>query len=144
MFSENRVVLPLAYTVDFKTKINGSTIDFMYVVASAERLQDDKGKRISCYDILRSILVLSNSTIRQRNGSWTLINKIQHEAVSPQLTFNEVYAGAKRTIQPVFSSVGAFQEFGGDRYPNNYDFKVATGWTPKNGFSYVRENREKF
>lgn len=135
--------LPLAYTVDFKTKINGATIDFMYVVASAERLQDDKGRRFSCYDILRSILVLSNSTIRQRDGSWKLINKIQHEAVSPQLTFNEVYAGAKRTIQPVFSSVGAFHEFGGGkRYPINNDFQLATGWTPKNGFSYIRENRE--
>lgn len=137
------LALPLASMIDFKTKINGSTIDFMYVVASAERLQDDKGKRISCYDILRSILVLSNSTIRQRNGRWTIYNKIQHEALTPSLNFDEVYQGAKRTIQPVFSSVGAFHEFGGGkRYPKNYDFMEATGWTPKNEFSYVRENRE--
>src|SRR5678815_5945241 len=87
----------------------------MDVLALSERLEDDKGKKISCFNVLRSILVLTNSTIRQRKGQWRIYNKIQHEAVAPTLNFNEVYQGAKRTIQPVLASVGAFQEFGGNR-----------------------------
>src|SRR5678815_798689 len=115
----------------------------MAVYALSERLEDDKGKKISCFDVLRSILVLTNSTIRQRNGQWRIYNKIQHEAVVPTLNFDKVYQGAKRTIQPVFSSVGAFQEFGGGkRYPSNNNFQLATGWTAKNGFVFARENRE--
>src|SRR5678809_766647 len=52
--------LPLISTVDFKT----GTTNIMDVLALSERLEDDKGKKISCYDVLRSILGLTHSTIR--------------------------------------------------------------------------------
>lgn len=132
--------LPLAYTVDFKA----GTTNIMDAFALSARLEDDKGKKISCYDVLRSILVLTNSTIRQRKGLWRIYNKIQHEALTPTLNFDEVYQGAKRTIQPVFSSVGAFQEFGGTKsYPNNYMLSnSAAGWVAENGFITEFDNRE--
>ncbi len=119
--------LPLVNTVDFKA----DTTNIMDAFAMSERLEDDKGKKISCFDVLRSILVLTNSTIRQRKGHWRIYNKIQHEALAPTLTFNEVYQGAKKTIQPVLASVGAFQEFGGNReFPSNNSFKKNdSNWT---------------
>lgn len=133
--------LPLNHTVDFTV---GDWTNVMDAKALSERLKDDKGKSVSCYDILRSILVLTNSTIRQRNGQWTIYNKIQHEALAPSTTFDEVYQGAKRTIQPVFSSVGAFQEFGGlMTYPKNHSFDDGiTGWTAVDGFVTEFDNRE--
>src|SRR5690554_3743588 len=132
--------LPLIYTVDFKA----GTTNVMDVFALSERLEDDKGKKISCFDVLRSILVLTNSTIRQRKGQWRIYNKIQHEAVAPTLNFDKVYQGAKRTIQPVFSSVGAFQEFGGMKnFPSNNTFSnSAAGWVAENGFITEFDNRE--
>ncbi|HZK26266.1 MAG TPA: hypothetical protein VFD00_01815, partial [Thermoclostridium sp.] len=136
--------LPLVNTVDFKSKSGQRTIDVMYTLALSERLEDDKGKKISCFDVLRSILVLTNSTIRQRKGQWRIYNKIQHEAVAPTLNFDEVYQGAKRTIQPVFSSVGAFQEFGGVRsFPRNNTFSNSDAeWVAENGFVTEFGNRE--
>lgn len=111
--------LTISSTVDFTTE----GVNVLDVYAVAERLKDLKGNSISCYGILRSILVLTNSTIRQREGGWTIYNKIQHELLPSSVTFDEVHKGAKREIQPVIASVGAFQEFGGARlYPPNHSF----------------------
>ena len=36
-----------------------------------------------------------------------------------------------------------FKEYGGERrYPDNYDFREAGGWTSRNGFTFTRDNRE--
>ena len=134
------LLLPLNVTTTF---VNGAT-NVLDTEILSQRLTDNKGRSISCYDIIKSILVTTNSTIRQVNGEWRLLNKIEQEALAPSVTFNEVEKGARRTIEPVASSVGVFKEFGGGRkYPLNYDFSQdAIDWTPVNGFTVAFDNME--
>ena len=40
------------------------------------------GQSISCYDVMDSILTLTNSTLRQRSGAWEIYNKAQHELLA--------------------------------------------------------------
>ena len=109
----------------------------------SQRLTDVRGRSISCYDILMSIMVGTNSTIRQRAGQWEVYNKLEHEQIAPTIFFDKVERGAIRTIQPVASSVGVYNEFGGGRsYPDNYDFSDGlTGWVAVNGFNASIDNR---
>src|SRR5690554_5027495 len=90
-----------------------------------------------------SIMVGTNSTIRQRKGQWQVYNKLEHELRTPTIFFDKVERGAIRSIQPVASSVGVYQEFGGNRlHPNNYDFSLGlTNWTSRNGFEAYIDNR---
>src|SRR5690554_5933529 len=90
-----------------------------------------------------SIMVGTNSTIRQRKGQWQVYNKLEHELRTPTIFFDKVERGAIRSIQPVASSVGVYQEFGGNRlHPNNYDFSLGlTNWTPRNGFEAYIDNK---
>ena len=50
-----------------------------------KRMVDTKGRNVSCYDILSSILAETNSLIVQRNGAWYIVNKLQLEAGSGSL-----------------------------------------------------------
>ena len=94
----------------------------------------------------------------QRNGEWYIVNKYQHEIGSGKLyntattsinwsevihDFSEITVGGRRTIIPVASSVGVYQEFGGGQlHPDNYDFSQALiGWTSRNGFEAYIDNR---
>lgn len=151
------LTLPLRTMADFS---NGAgTNDFFNSKVLTQRLSDTKGRSISCYDILSSILTASNSFLVQRSGGWHIINKIQHEAGSGKLytgatsfinwsdvifNFSDISIGGRRTIIPVASTVGVFHEFGGGRiYPENYDFSLdLTGWTSVNGFVSVIDNRK--
>ena len=111
----------------------------------SQRLNDNKGRSISCYDVLESILVLTNSILIQRFGEWYIYNKIQLESGVglPEITFDEVSRGAIRSIQPVASSVGVYNEFGGGRiYPPNYSFEDGLdNWTAINGFAVSTDNK---
>ena len=136
--------------------VNSDTLFNTYI--QSQRLNDEKGRSISCYDILQSVLVASNGLLVQRKGAWQIINKYQLEqgvgknySTLSNFTnwtktihnFEFIGKGAIRTITPVASSVGVFQEYGGGKkYPTNYDFDEAGGWTAKNGFTYTRDNRE--
>ena len=149
--------LPLRNMADFS---NGTGVnDFFNSKILTQRLSDTKGRSISCYDILSSILTASNSFLVQRSGAWHIINKIQHEAGSGKLytgatsfinwsdvisNFSDISIGGRRTIIPVASTVGVFHEFGGGRlHPENYDFSLnLTGWTAVNGFVAVIDNRK--
>lgn len=148
--------LPLRTMADFS---NGTGVnDFFNSKILTQRLSDTKGRSISCYDILSSILTASNSFLVQRSGAWHIINKIQHEAGSGKLytdatsfidwsdvifNFSDINIGGRRTIVPVASMVGVYHEHGGGRlHPDNYDFSQGlTGWTAINGFNAVVENR---
>jgi len=139
--------LPVNLKADF-TSVAGNENIFSSKVLS-QRFTDTKGRNISCYDILRSILVATNSIVVQRNGEWYVANKFQveQEMVLPEqqyIDFNEVTVGARRQIVPVASSVGVYHEFGGGRlHPDNYDFHDnLTGWTAKNGFTMFWRNNE--
>jgi hypothetical protein len=139
--------LPVNLKADF-TSVAGNENIFSSKVLS-QRFTDTKGRNISCYDILRSILVATNSIVVQRNGEWYVVNKFQveQEMVLPEqqyIDFNEVTVGARRQIVPVASSVGVYHEFGGGRlHPDNYDFHDnLTGWTAKNGFTMFWRNNE--
>jgi hypothetical protein len=141
--------LPLKTMADFN---NGTGInDFFNSKILTQRLSDTKGRSISCYDILSSILTASNSFLVQRSGGWHIINKIQHEAGSGKLytgatsfinwsdvifNFSDISTGGRRTIIPVAGSVGIYHEYGGGKlHPYNYDFSQGlTGWTPVGGF----------
>lgn len=89
------------------------------------------GQSISCYDVMDSILTLTNSTLRQRSGAWEIYNKAQHELLAAGITFDDVTVGARREIVPVASSTGVFHEHGGGAlHPDNYDFSIGlSGWT---------------
>lgn len=139
--------LPVNLKADF-TSVAGNENVFASKVIS-QRFIDTKRRNISCYDILRSILVMTNSVVVQRNGEWYVVNKFQaeQEMVLPKqqyIDFNEVTVGARRQIVPVASSVGVYHEFGGGRlHPDNYDFHDnLTGWTAKNGFTMFWRNNE--
>lgn len=149
--------LPLKTMADFN---NGTGVnDFFNSKILTQRLSDTKGRSISCYDILSSILTASNSFLVQRTGAWHIINKIQHEAGSGSLysdattstawsdktvNFSDVNVGARRKIIPVASMVGVYHEHGGGRlHPYNYDFSQGlTGWTAINGFNASIYDRE--
>lgn len=143
------LTLPLYTMADFGN--NGTTNAFFKALGLSGRLSDTKGRNISCYDILKSILVASNSKLVQQSGAWYIVNKWQHEqgvgnlfstltastAYSEQtVNFSDVHVGARRTIVPVAATTGVFQEFGGGRsYPENYNFSDGTtGWTANGGF----------
>lgn len=131
------LTLPLYTMADFGN--NGQTNAFFKALGLSSRLSDTKGRNISCYDILKSILVASNSKLVQQSGAWYIVNKWQHEqgignlfstltastAYSEQtVNFSDVHVGARRTIIPVAATTGVFQEFGGGRsYPDNFDFR---------------------
>lgn len=150
--------LQLNTMVDFLASRVGFN-DFFRSEIPSQRLVDNKGRSISCYDILSSILVTSNSFLEQRKGEWYIINKLQHEIgsgklyssenqssawVSPIHNFSEITKGAMRTIIPVAASVGIFHEFGGGRlHPENYDFsQELQGWSPVGGFSALTINKQ--
>jgi hypothetical protein len=124
-------------------QINQGSTNILDSEILSQRLTDTRGRSISCYDILMSIMVATNSTIRQRAGQWVVYNKLEHELRTPTIFFDKVEKGAIRTIQPVASSVGVYQEFGGNRlHPNNYDFSNGlTNWTSRNGFEADIDNR---
>ncbi len=129
--------LPLYTMADFVN--NSQTNAFFKSLGLSGRLSDTKGRNISCYDILKSILVASESKLVQQSGAWYIVNKWQHEqgagnlfstltestAYSEQtVNFSDVHVGARRTIIPVGATTGVFQEFGGGRsYPDNFDFR---------------------
>ena len=154
--SRTGLSLPLYTMADFGN--NGQTNAFFKALALSERLSDTKGRNISCYDILRSILVACNGKIVQQGGAWYIVNKLQHEQGSGNLfstlttstpyaentvPFSEVNVGARRTIVPVAATTGVYHEHGGGRpHPENYDFSQGlTGWSEVNGFNAEVENR---
>ena len=126
-----------------QVQINQGSTNILDSEILSQRLTDVRGRSISCYDILMSIMVGTNSTIRQRKGQWQVYNKLEHELRAPTIFFDKVERGAIRTIQPVASSVGVYNEFGGGRsYPDNYDFSDGlTGWTAVNGFNASIDDR---
>ncbi|WP_286847093.1 hypothetical protein [Proteiniphilum sp. UBA5463] len=147
--------LPLNTMVD----LEADAINFFNIDALSQRLVDNKGRSISCYDILSSILVASNSIILQRNAEWYIVNKLQHELGQGRLysnsttftnwqdiihNFSDVTVGARRTIIPVAASTGVYHEHGGGMlHPDNYDFsKGLTGWTSVGGFVAAVDNKE--
>lgn len=128
----------------------------------AQRLKDDKGRNVSCYDIIRSMLVETNSYITQRYGAWFVVNKRQQEIGTAyihyyvadvrdsikraytfqELNFEKIQRGARRNIIPVAASVGIFQEIGGGKlYPGSFNFPDLSTWTPVNGFVGSLEDR---
>lgn len=128
----------------------------------AQRLKDDKGRNVSCYDIIRSMLVETNSYITQRYGAWFVVNKRQQEIGTAnihyyvadvrdsikraytfqELNFDKIQRGARRNIIPVAASVGIFQEIGGGKlYPENFNFRSMDDWSFKNGFTGTIDNR---
>jgi hypothetical protein len=133
----------LSLTLVSQVQINQGLTNILDSEILSQRLTDVKGRSISCYDILMSIMVGTNSTIRQRKGQWQIYNKLEHELKTPTIFFDKVERGAIRTIQPVASSVGVFNEFGGNRlHPNNYDFSLGlANWTSRNGFEAYIDNR---
>jgi len=151
------LTLPLKTMADFS---NGTGVnDFFNSKILTQRLSDTKGRSISCYDILSSILTASNSKLLQRGGEWVIINKVQHEAGSGKLfssatsfinwsdvifNFSDINVGGRRTIIPVAASTGVYHEHGGGRlHPDNYDFsKGLTGWSAVGDFTASIDNRQ--
>lgn len=128
-----------------------------------ERLFNQNGDVLNCYDVLMSVLDTFNCFITQFRGKWHIINKQQLETglgrlieYNPDLLNNtivsnvefsrsvynldKVYSGGERVLRPVLSDVGLLGEFGGSiLYPKNNNFRIWTGieflnWTPFNGF----------
>ena len=135
--------MPLKTMADFSNGTNNN--DFFRAEILTQRLTDTKGRSISCYDILQSILNQSNSVLVQRKGEWYIVNKMQLEVGSGKLystettqnayveqivNFTSVEVGAMRTIEPVGASIGVYHEHGGGRlHPDNYDFaQGGSGW----------------
>jgi hypothetical protein len=132
-------------------QINQGSTNILDSEILSQRLTDTRGRSISCYDILMSIMVATNSTMRQREGQWVVYNKLEHELRAPTIFFDKVERGAIRTIQPVASSVGVYNEFGGGRsYPENYDFSNFglipefnfPDWTKVGAFNVSRGTKE--
>lgn len=149
--------LPLLTMADFGN--NGQTNAFFKSLGLSGRLSDTKGRNISCYDILRSILVACDGKLSQQDGAWYIVNKFQHETgsgnlfssltastpyVEQSVPFSEVDTGARRTIIPVAATTGVYHEHGGGRkYPDNYNFADGlAGWTAKNGFVASIDNKK--
>lgn len=128
-----------------------------------ERLFNQNGDVLNCYDVLMSVLDTFNCFITQFRGKWHIINKQQLETglgrlieYNPDLLNNtivsnvdftrsvynldKVYSGGERVLRPVLSDVGLLGEFGGSiLYPKNNNFRNWTGsafsdWTSYNGF----------
>ena len=154
--SKTGLSLPLKTIADFSN--DGTVNAFFSYYVDSQRIKDIKGRSISCYDILSSILIASNSKLVQRAGEWVIINKLQHEIGSGKIysslssftnyleniyNFEEVSIGARRTIMPVAGSVGIYHEHGGRKsHPANYDFSLGlSGWNSVNGFVATIENR---
>lgn len=144
--------LPLLTMADFGN--NGQTNAFFKSLGLSGRLSDTKGRNISCYDILRSILVACDGKLLQQDGAWYIVNKFQHEQgsgnlfssltastpyVEQSVPFSEVDTGARRTIIPVAATTGVYHEHGGNRpRPVNYDFtQMLSGWSTVGGFNAV-------
>jgi len=144
--------LPLLTMADFGN--NGQTNAFFKSLGLSGRLSDTKGRNISCYDILRSILVACDGKLLQQDGAWYIVNKFQHEQgsgnlfssltastpyVEQSVPFSEVDTGARRTIIPVAATTGVYHEHGGNRpRPINYDFtQMLSGWTTVGGFNAI-------
>ena len=150
--------LPLKTMADFESYQFGFNEYFRSYITS-QRLYDTRGRSISCYDILHSILVASGSKLVQKDAEWHIINKLQHEAgvgrvfstentskpyVESVHYFSEFRKGAIRTIVPVAGSVGIYHEYGGSKiHPDNYDFhQELSGWNRVGGFNASINNRE--
>ena len=133
----------LSLAIVSQIQINQGSINILDSEVLSQRLTDVRGRSVNCYDILMSIMVGTNSTIRQRAGQWQVYNKLEHELRASTIFFDKVERGAIRTIQPVASSVGVYNEFGGNRlHPNNYNFSIdLTNWTEKNGFNGYIDNK---
>lgn len=156
--------LPLYTLADFGN--DGQTNAFFKALGLSSRLSDTKGRNISCYDILKSILVASNSKLVQQDGAWHIVNKWQHEQGTGNLfsnltsstpyseqtiNFSDVHVGGRRSIVPVAAITGVYHEFGGGRsYPDNFDFRDFglipefnfPGWTKAGTFNVARGDKE--
>src|SRR5690606_5639314 len=133
------------------------------VEAIGERLFNQNGDVINCYDVLMSVLDTFNCFITQFRGKWHIINKQQLETgLGSVIEYNstiadntivsntsfsrgvylldEIDTGGERNLRPVLSEVGILGEFGGSiLYPKNNNFRNWTGiefidWTAHNGF----------
>ena len=148
--------LPLNTIADFSN--DGMSNAFFNYYIDSQRIKDIKGRSISCYDILSSILIAINSKLVQREGEWVIINKLQHEIGSGNVysslssfttyleniyNFQNVSVGARRTITPVAGSIGIYHEHGGRKsHPANYDFSLdLSGWNSNNGFVATIEDK---
>ena len=136
----------LSLTLESTIGINSAdTVPYniLYSKVNTQRI-NNKNRSISAFDVMDSILTLTNSTLRQRGGKWVMYNKLDHESLSADVTFDELTIGARREIIPIASSVGVFQEHGGGAlHPTNYNFASdLSGWTAYNGFNSSINNLE--
>ena len=58
----------LTLNLESQVQINQGSTNILDSEILSQRLTDTRGRSISCYDILMSIMVATNSTIRQRKG----------------------------------------------------------------------------
>ena len=137
----------------FQSSLSVDGINYFDTYVYTERFKDVGSGAISCYDILYSILVETNSLLTQSYGKWYVVNKLdlENEMALPAaqyVNFDSVTVGAIRTIIPVASEVGIYHEFGGSlKKPANYDFSKWTGdypdsWTRVNGFVCTKNTKE--
>src|SRR5690554_259517 len=134
--------LPLNSTINFNPI--GQSGDFLTNTGGLmERLSSDKGASISCYDIIKSILIVSNSFLVQEKGQWHILNKLEYESRPKTKDIEQINVGGRRLINPPSSKVGVMAEFGGGiKNPINYNFKSLDGWTSYNGFNAELTNKE--
>ena len=137
----------------FQSSLSVDGINYFDTYVYTERFKDVGSGAISCYDILYSILVETNSLLTQSYGKWYIVNQLdlENEMALPAaqyVNFDSVTVGAIRTIIPVASEVGIYHEFGGSlKKPANYDFSKWTGdypdsWTRVNGFVCTKNTKE--
>ncbi len=137
--------LSLNYVIGFKPD-GAASFDFLNEVqAYGQRLFDTQGRQVSCWDIVRSVLVIANAYLMQQGGEWYIINKWEHEQNAADTEIQQVEVGARRKINPPASSVGVMAEYGGGQtYPKNFDFSSITGWTAHNGFNAQIKSKRLF
>ena len=128
-----------------------------------DRLFNQRGEAINCYDVIKSICDMFNCFITQKDGYWWIVNKEQLELGTGEVVeyswdgedfeavevtdfsrqtidFDFVDTGGERMVRPVLREVGILGEFGGSiAYPQNNDFREWTGssfpgWIPYNSF----------
>lgn len=151
------IELSINVVAGFK-KIDSSISDNPFITGIIrERLFNDKGESINCYDALKSILDLFNCFITQKSGYWWIVNKEQMETgqgnvveypweygemtpisispfVRPEVEFDWVNTGGERFIKPILGEVGILAEFGGSiSYPSNNNFR---GWSGSSSVFY--------
>ena len=63
-----------------------------------ERLSSDKGASISCYDIIKSILIVSNSFLVQSGGQWHILNKYESGPATKDI--EQINVGGRRISPP--------------------------------------------